>query len=257
MSGVSTQPEDGTDLGAAGDPVGDPAQATGRRARRMPRRRLVLLGAVAVGALAWVGWASPVTLVKHVVVQAPRGISEESIRLASGISAADHVPAVDEEKVRLAVMTALPAVADVEVSRSLPNTIRLEVTARSPLAAVEAGKGYYVMDAEGVIYDKVAKVKGIPVIRARTDVGRETARAVLLSLPEELRRDVRRVTARTRDDVTLGLRGGATVRWGSAEDAALKARVLAGLVQVRADRYDVSAPLLPTTSGLRADDAED
>ena len=257
MSGVSTQPEDGTDLGAAGDPVGDPAQATGRRARRMPRRRLVLLGAVAVGALAWVGWASPVTLVKHVVVQAPRGISEESIRLASGISAADHVPAVDEEKVRLAVMTALPAVADVEVSRSLPNTIRLEVTARSPLAAVEAGKGYYVMDAEGVIYDKVAKVKRIPVIRARTDVGRETARAVLLSLPEELRRDVRRVTARTRDDVTLGLRGGATVRWGSAEDAALKARVLAGLVQVRADRYDVSAPLLPTTSGLRADDAED
>jgi cell division protein FtsQ len=198
-----------------------------------------------------------VTLVEHVVVTAPRGISEESIRLASGISAADHVPAVDEERVRLAIMTALPAVADVELSRSLPDTIRLAVTARSPLAAVDAGKGYYVMDAEGVIYDKVGSAKGIPVIRSSTDVGRETARAVLLSLPEDLRRDVRRVTARTRDDVTLGLRGGATVRWGSAQDAALKARVLAGLVQVKAERYDVSAPLLPTTSGHRADDSGD
>jgi cell division protein FtsQ len=223
----------------------------------MPRRRVVLLGAVGLGAVAWIGWASPATLVEHVVVKAPRGISAESIRLASGISAADHVPAVDEEKVRLAILTAIPAVADVELSRSLPDTIRLEVTARSPLAAVDAGKGYYVMDAAGVIYDKVGSAKGIPIIRSSTDVGRETARAVLLSLPEDLRRDVRRVTARTRDDVSLTLRGGATVRWGSAEDAALKARVLAGLVQVKADVYDVSAPLLPTTSGHPVDDADD
>lgn len=257
MSDATTQLDDQADLDGAGDSVADgaPAPASRRRTRRMSRRRVVVLGAVGLGAVAWLGWASPATLVEHVVVQAPRGISEESIRLASGISAADHVPAVDEEKVRLAIMTAIPAVADVELSRSLPHTITLEVTARSPLAAVDAGKGYYVMDAQGVIYDKVGSVKRIPVIKSSTDVGREAARAVLLSLPEDLRRDVRRVTARTRDDVTLSLRGGATVRWGSAEDAALKARVLAGLVQVEADRYDVSAPLLPTTSGLRTDDA--
>jgi cell division protein FtsQ len=256
MTDATMQLDGSADLAEAEAPGPDASPAPGRR-RRLPRRRGVVLGAVGLGALAWIGWASPATLVEHVVVTAPRGISEESIRLASGISAADHVPAVDEEKVRLAVMTAIPAVADVELSRSLPHTIRLEVTARSPLAAVDAGKGFYVMDAEGVIYDKVGTAKGIPVIRSSTDVGRQTARAVLLSLPEDLRREVRRITAKTRDDVTLGLRGGATVRWGSAEDAALKARVLAGLVQVKADRYDVSAPLLPTTSGHRTDDATD
>jgi cell division protein FtsQ len=257
-----TDPDAGTDV-LVEDPatVVDASVPAGAGARRRPRtrrqrRRIAAACAVGLVAVGWVGWASPATLVEHVVVEAPRGLSEDAIRLASGISAHDHVPAVDAERVRLAVMTAIPAVADVDVSRSLPHTIRLEVTARTPFAAVDAGKGYYVMDAEGVVYDKVASAKKLAVIKARTEVGREAARAVLLSLPEDLRSDVRRVTAKTRDDVVLLLRDGATVRWGSAEEAALKARVLAGLVAVKATTYDVSAPLLPTTSGGPESDAQ-
>ena len=37
------------------------------------------------------------------------------------------------------------AVADVQMQRSLPDTIKLTVTSRTPLAAVEAGKGFYVL----------------------------------------------------------------------------------------------------------------
>jgi cell division protein FtsQ len=239
---------DGEVAGAAGaDTDGlDPAQ----RAARSRRRRRRIAGVAAVGFVAtwWVGWGSPATLVEHVVVSAPRGISEESVRLASGISAQDHVPAVQEDEVREAIMAALPAVADVDVTRSLPSTIRVEVTARTPMAAVVAGKGFHVMDAEGVLYDKVKSAKRLPVIRARTDVGREAARVVLLAVPEDLRKKVKRVSAKTRDDVTLTLRGGSTVRWGSPEDSALKAQVLAGLSAVNARKYDVSVPLLPTTS---------
>lgn len=224
---------------------------TGRTGRVRRRRGPVLaLSALGVGAIAWLGWASPITLVEHVVVDAPKGISADAVRLASGISAADHVPGVDADRVRVAVMSALPAVADVDLSRSLPDTIRLRVTARTPLAAVASGKGYYLLDAEGVVYDKVASPKKLPVIRASTDVGRTTARQVLLTLPEDLRREVRRVGAKTRDDVVLSLRDGATVRWGSASDTELKVRVLAGLRVVGATRYDVSAPLLPTTFGM-------
>jgi cell division protein FtsQ len=200
-----------------------------------------------------VGWQSPVTVVGHVVVDAPRGISAESVRLSSGISAADRVPSVDAQAVRLGIMTAIPAVADVQLERSLPDTIRLVVTARTPLAAVEDGKGFYVMDGEGVVYDRVGKAKGLPVVKARTDADREVARGVLLAIPEDLRTRVTRMTVRSRDNVTLELRGGATVRWGGVEDSDLKARVLAGLTAVKATKYDVSAPLLPTTSGSPAD----
>jgi cell division protein FtsQ len=234
-----------------GDPAraGRAGRARGRRtAGRRRRRWLVAVGALALVVGWYVGWGSPATLVEHVVVDAPRGISAESIRMASGISAEDHVPAVDAEEVRMAIMTAIPAVADVALTRSLPSTIRLKVTARTPFAALESGSGFYVMDAEGVIYDRVKSAKRLPVIEASTDVGRQTARTVLLDLPEDLRRRVTTLKANTRDDVTLTLRGGATVRWGSAESSELKARVLAGLATVKADRYDVSAPLLPTTS---------
>jgi cell division septal protein FtsQ len=127
----------------------DPAQETAQeplgtapvaapRSRR--RRRIALAGVVGLGLLWSVGWHSPVTLVEHVVVDAPRGLSAESIRLASGISAADHVPAVDPDAVRAGIMTAIPAVADVSVRRSLPNTIELEVTGRRPFAAA-GGQG--------------------------------------------------------------------------------------------------------------------
>jgi cell division protein FtsQ len=233
----------------------EPARKPARRpAHPRRRRRIVLAGVAGLGLVYWVGWQSSLTLVEHVVVDAPRGISAESIRLASGISAADRVPSVDPEAVRLGIMTAIPAVADVRLERSLPDTIRLEVTTRTPLAAVEAGKGFYVMDAQGVVYDKVGRARDLPVIKARTDGEREIARGILLAIPEDLRAKVTRITAKSRDNVTLGLRGGATVRWGGVEDSDLKARVLAGLTAVKATRYDVSAPLLPTTSGSPTDD---
>ena len=252
----------GTDAdGAAGPDPQDPgssgvdAAPRGARrtrsvaARRRRRRRIALAAGAGLGVLWWAGWHSQVTLVQHVVVDSPRGISAESIRLASGISAADHVPSVDEDAVRVGIMEAIPAVADVRMQRSLPDTIRLQVVARQPMAAVQAGDAYYVMDSEGVIFDKVAAPRKLPVVRATTDPNRQTARDVLLALPDRLRERVQRVTVRSRDDVTLGLRGGVTVRWGGVEDSELKARVLAGLMQVKATRYDVTAPLMPTTKG--------
>lgn len=234
----------GPGAAAGAGPPGKPVREHPRR-----RRRIIVGTLVALMAVWWLGWHSPVTQVKHVVVHAPRGISEASIRLASGITTADHVPAVDAQAVRLALMTAIPAIADVEVGRTLPATLSLTVTAREPFAAVRAGRGFYVMDSGGVVFDKVAGAKDLPVITAASDVGRDASREVLLSMPASLRKDVRQVGAGTSDDVTLELRDGATVRWGSAEDAELKAGVLAGLVSVKATRYDVSAPLQPTTSG--------
>jgi len=52
--------------------------------------------------------------------------------------------------------------------------------------------------------------------------------------------------------VRLELEGGASVVWGSAEDSALKATVLAALMRAAPPdtvaQYDVSAPTSPVTS---------
>jgi len=70
---------------------------------------------------------------------------------------------------------------------------------------------------------------------------------VLLALPPELLAQVDTISARTKDDVTFSLRGvGQTVVWGSSENSAYKAKVLAAMVThedpARKVEYDVSAP---------------
>ena len=56
--------------------------------------------------------------------------------------------------------------------------------------------------------------------------------------------------SQTVDQISLVLRDGRTVAWGSAEDSDTKAKVLAVLLrQPRAEKYDVSVPGQPTTSG--------
>ncbi len=238
------------------DAVEEPEAAEGsgprKRRRWRPRVRARWLVAASVAALVvlgYVGWASPVTLVEHVVVQAPKGISPAAVRLASGISATDHVPAVDADRVREAIRSQFPEVADVTVDRALPHTIRLTVTVRTPLAVVQNGGATYLMDAGGVLYDKVSSTKGLPIVQSSTEAGRDEARDVLLMMPADLRGRVTTVTASTHDDVTVVLRSGAQVRWGNAADSALKAKVLAALLAVKATHYDVSTPSMPTTRG--------
>jgi cell division protein FtsQ len=235
--------------------LGAPVRAnrSGRRRARRPRRRrrwpYLLLAMVVLGTVWWVGWASSVTLVGHVVVDSPRGISESAVRKASGIAATDHVPAVDSDLVRANILAALPAVETVEVRRRLPDTVRVTVTRRTPFAVIPRGDRYVVIDAYGVEFDEKSSPGKVPVIHALSYEGSQSTRDVLRTLPADLLADVRGVSARSFHDVDLTLANGATVRWGSRDQAELKARVLAGLLSVKARHYDVSAPMMPTTSG--------
>ena len=71
---------------------------------------------------------------------------------------------------------------------------------------------------------------------------------VAREVPAWLSERVDEIEASTRNNVTLRLRNGSTVMWGSAGDTAFKAEVLQTLLQVKAQRYDVSAPGVPATS---------
>jgi cell division protein FtsQ len=74
------------------------------------------------------------------------------------------------------------------------------------------------------------------------------AAAVLGELPASLRSSVTSVTVPSPDQVTLILSSGVTVLWGSADDAAAKAKELAILMQTHARSYDVSSPATAVTS---------
>ncbi|MGV1005375.1 MAG: cell division protein FtsQ/DivIB [Candidatus Nanopelagicales bacterium] len=252
-SAVSTQ-LDSAGVAHPATPGAAPRRSRNRRqpSKAAPGRRpysRYLFTAAALGGAAYiVGWHSPLTVVRDLQVVAPKGISAKKVLAAADIDAGSHVPGVSPAGVRMSVMTEIPEIADVQVVRRLPHTIQLIITPRVPHLALSTKSGYLILDSSGVAFQRSRDPGGLPVINADKDPGRATAIEVMAQLPEALAKKVAVVTATTGDDVTLNLGGGATVRWGAATDAQLKAQVLAALLQVKAANYDVSAPLLPTTT---------
>ena len=85
------------------------------------------------------------------------------------------------------------------------------------------------------------------VLRGVPGSGESALLTVLGALDEGTRRQVASVQVTRAGQVSFTLSDGATVNWGGAEESAVKARVLKGLLSQKAKRYDVSAPHAPVT----------
>ncbi|MFM9878367.1 MAG: FtsQ-type POTRA domain-containing protein [Rhodoglobus sp.] len=133
-----------------------------------------------------------------------------------------------------------------------PDTLLIHIVERQPVGAVLTGGTYHLVDPAGVTVQVSAeRIPGVPII----DVGGAPTPGVvfnavvevLLSLPPELLTQVDSASATTQDDVSLVLTGvGQRVTWGSADQSASKATLLAALIAVTdpasAGEFDVSAP---------------
>lgn len=205
-------------------------------------------------AIGWLAWFSPwlaVTQVQVTVSSAPDvagPLSADEVRAVAAVETGVPLLRVSTSEVEARV-SALPQVASATVTRAWPDTIVIDVVRRAPVALVAVAGGYDVVDATGLVIRTAPGVlEGVPVVRA-SGAGLEAAIAVAGGLPEQIRRKVVTVEASTRNDVTLMLRDGAQVMWGSAEDGDFKAEVLQVLLkEVDARFYDVSAPGVPATS---------
>ena len=206
-----------------------------------------------VGALAWLAWFSPwlaVTQVQVTVSSAPEiagPLTPDEVRAVAAVEPGTPLLRVPTAEIEERV-AALPQVQAATVTRAWPDTIVIDIVRREPVAIVVGSSGYDVVDASGaVIRTLPAVAEGVPVVRATGD-GVAAAVAVAQGLPQDIRRRVVTIEASTRNDVTLVLRNGSEVMWGSAEDGDFKAEVLTTLFQVDAKYYDVSAPGVPATS---------
>ncbi len=162
-----------------------------------------------------------------------------------------HLAQLDLAAIRSRV-GALAPVRRVDVSRDWPHGVLIKVTERTPVAVVEIGGGFHAMDADGVIFrDYRHPPVGMPRVVSTADTGStalaEAAR-VIASLPSGLAARVDHVAVAGVDQVSLVMRGGAVVIWGSDAQSALKAQVLVHLLAQPGHTYDVSVPGQPVTS---------
>jgi len=243
-------------------PAVDPATLRSRKrfARRQWARRwlawrrvvaLLLLIALMVGGV-WLFYFSDALAVKEVEVHGTRTLAGDDIREVAAVPSGQPLARVDLDAIR-ARIEAIAEVRDAEVTRAWPDRVVIDVKERVAIAVVEIGGRVRGMDGEGVVFRDYPKPPpGMPQVRTsddtRSDALQEAA-LVVEALPAEIDRRVDHVEVATIDQISLVLRDGKTVVWGSAEDSEAKAEVLAGLLEQPGHTYDVSVPGQPTTAG--------
>lgn len=238
-----------------------------RLRRRLTLRRVAwaTAGVAAVVGLGWVAFFSPVLALEpaQVAVEGEGTVVDPAAVLAVVAEyEGTPLPRLDTVELRRRVLD-VPGVRAAEVERDWPHGLTITLVSREPVAAVpepagtpDAPAGYLLLDVEGVQVGRSAEPPaGLPVVEvpARDPEARAMTAvlAVLESLPPELAAQVTAAGAASEDTVSLTLADGARVEWGSAEQSALKARVLMTLraapASAGASVFDVAAPTMPIT----------
>ncbi|WJV51501.1 FtsQ-type POTRA domain-containing protein [Streptomyces flavofungini] len=240
------------------------------RAPRAPRVRLlivlVLALAVLAGGGAWVFYGSPWLRVERVTTSGTMVLKPDEVRDVAGVPIGEPLISVDSGAIEERLKRKLPRIDSVDVIRSWPHGIALKVTERTPALLIEKGGKFIEVDAKGVRFATVEKApKATPLLDMATDPAggaaaslrrfdaarlRREAVRVVTALPGAVAADTRTVRVRSYDSISLRLRDGRTVMWGSGEKGRAKAEALAGLMKAvpKARHFDVSVPTAPASS---------
>ncbi|HSV64323.1 MAG TPA: FtsQ-type POTRA domain-containing protein [Mycobacteriales bacterium] len=207
---------------------------------------VAVAGVLLVGAVVYVVGFTGLLGVRSVEVYGSSAVSAREVRDAAAVPVGEPLARLDVGTISRRVGQ-VPGIQLVRVSRSWPSTVRIDVVERTPVAVVPRGSGLWLVDVEGVLFQRVpvapAWLPRLVVARpVATDPASRAALTVIAALPTPLRRLVQVVEAPTPDSVTLGLRDGRTVVWGGPGESDTKARVLAPLLSRPGSTYDVSTP---------------
>ncbi|MDQ7993396.1 MAG: FtsQ-type POTRA domain-containing protein [Propionicimonas sp.] len=217
------------------------------RRRRWLRWLVAGLAVLAVAALVYLVGFSPVLAVTKVSISGTDVASDKEVAAAAAVAVGTPLVRVDVEAVADRV-AGLPPVAEVSVTRQWPDELRIEITERVARLAIPSGTGYLVADAAGVVFDTAKSPKGLVRVEADPDDQQTLVDAgvVFSALSQKTAAKVSVIVADGRDSITLRLRGGDRVFWGSAEQSELKSQVIDVLLEQEGTVYDVSAPAYPT-----------
>ncbi len=234
------------------EPLVDVTGARRERERRRLIRRLKVSGLVVgllvvVTGVVWTFTASSLFAVQEVHIEGLELADRESVEAAAAIEVGTPLAQVDAVGAAQRIVS-LPEVAEVDVIRSWPKAVTIQVQERQPRIAVPDGSRYGLVDASGVSFAVVSKVpKGVPVASVPSSdpvLLRAVAQVVDL-LPEKVRAQTTLLKAGSVDSITLEMSKNRTVIWGGVEDSELKAAALVPLLTTKARTYDVSAPTHP------------
>ena len=230
------------------------ARPASRLTFRRPSARVVWLvaaGLVALGLLGWVAYGTSVLGVREISVNGATIVTADQVRAVAAVPLGTPLARVDTHAVAARVAGLAP-VASVDVSRSWPGTLVIDVTERVAAAVVTLPTGFVVLDPTGVTFQTLpAAPAGIVALKVASpgpsDPATLAALHVLAALTAQLRSQLMAVSAPSPDAIRLELAGGRVVIWGGADQSDVKARVATALLARPGKTIDVSAPDVATT----------
>lgn len=220
-----------------------------------PRRRLVLLIAsviVLALVLTWLVAFSSVLGVGTVQVTGARTLSTGQIERVAKVETGTPLVRLDTAAVAKRIEE-LPQVESAQVTTSFPSTVLITVRERVAVGYVVIAGHQMLVDHSGEQYLGVGATPPrlprlvVPVGSSAHTTGGAVA-TVAQALPSALRARVLSIEALDANSITLVLRGGVLVRWGSAARSADKAQIVDVLrARKKVDQIDVSNPDRPFT----------
>lgn len=209
---------------------------------------LLLVAAVLAGA-AWLVYFSSVLVVKGVRVEGLDVLDRAGVVRVAAVPMGEPLATVPLDEIEARVESLAP-VKSADVVRSWPNQIRIAVRERRAVAVVDRDGVVRGLDDEGVLFRTYPSLpRRLPVVRisagTRADALAEAAQ-VVAALPAGLAAKVDHVSVETVDSISLEMRNGRSIFWGSAAESEEKAAVIRALLRQKASVYDVSVPGQPT-----------
>lgn len=229
------------------------ARLAQRRKRRWILAVVLVLVLALVGAAIWAVWFSSLLVAQQVRVMGEERLSDDQVVKAAEVRLDTPLARLDTDAIEKRIREQLPPVEQVQVSRGWPDTVRIAVTEREPVAWITRSGRSWEVDASGVVFwptdspdESLLELRIDPDDEDAVEAAAATT-ADLLRLDPGIMEGMDGVSAETRDSVHLELADGRTIVWGSEGQAEEKLRVLKVLLDLPASVYDISVPTRPTT----------
>ena len=213
--------------------------------RRSARRIALVAGTVAVIAvLIWVALFSSLLGAKRVRVRGAHDVSAARVQSVADVPQGRPLLRLDTGAIARRVET-LPDVAAASVHVSYPSTVVITVTERVAVGYLVANGRVVLVDKSGKQFRTVsaapARLPRFAIPAGATATGRAVA-TVAGALTAPVLHKLSLISASDPSAITLQLRDGRSVQWGSADRSADKAQVLAALLARPGTDFDVSNP---------------
>lgn len=221
------------------------------------RRRVYLISGASLGSLLLLVIATVVTpllAVEKIEVNGIQRLNEKSIVNALAGQLGKPLPLVNPADVTEA-LEVFPLIESFSIVSLPPHTLGIQISERQPIGILEIDARAYLYDPAGVRIGISNGNEKLPLISIEgspeNSVEFDAAIDVLLALPSSLLERVSEIDAKSKDDVTLRLRGyaGQRIIWGDGSESVLKSKVVEALIanQKNTDRvtFDVSSPNAP------------